>query len=83
MRNLLIRICLKILQRLKYKPVIPSEQLDIHADFVVNHVEEKFPNTSGEFKRSHGLRMLLNITGAAERDCALALEKAVHRCLPR
>lgn len=67
----------------RHKEAVATSALDRHAEFAVRQVQEKFGNESGEFKRSQGLRMLLNITTAAERDCSLALEKAVHRCLAR
>ncbi len=85
---MIIRFLLWLLNLLGWKPVqdVPiweNTELFKHAEFAVKQVEEKFPHTSGEFKRAQALRMLLNITNAAERDCALTLEMAVRKCHPR
>lgn len=46
---------------------------------VVTHVQDKFPGTSGEYRRAQALRMLLNRNPEMrERDAALSIELAVR-----
>jgi hypothetical protein len=58
--------------------------LEDDAELCIQHVEEKFSNESGEFKKAQAFRMMLNRNPQhKERDISLALELAVHRCLDR
>ena len=56
-----------------------SSPLVDDAKFTVKHVEDKFPDESGEFKRAQALRMLMNRNPeATEKDLAFSIELALR-----
>jgi len=54
-------------------------ELQLTVNKMVDQVEQKFKNESGEFKRAQVLRAVMNIIPAAtERGIAFAIEKRIN-----
>ena len=88
-KNLLIKLAYKILSLygVIQEPVIIYKEKDFGLDPVlarvtlgmVEQVESKFGEQSGEFKRHQVLRAMINtFPAASERDIAFAIELAVR-----
>lgn len=78
------RIALKFLWWL-IELIEGNKVLDRSAEYCVKEVAIKFPKgESGEFRKNQALRMMMNLyPKEKERDLSLAIERAVHRTLPR
>lgn len=61
------------------RPHVPDEAEVAHARVVVADVQQRFADTSGEYRRREALRVLLNhYPQARERDLNLLIEVALQ-----
>ena len=81
MENFLTKLAFKILNYYKINYFIyPSESRQLLVNSMVDQVEGKFKNESGEFKRAQVMRAIMNSDSTMpERDIALAIELAIRR----
>ena len=81
-KNYLLKLAFHILKKYEIRYVlIVEDDFQRIIDELVEQVESKFKNESGEFKRSQVLRAAMNIYGESkiERDIAYAIEMAVRK----
>lgn len=80
MEQLLLKLAYYILKRYNVNyMIVPKTELIEMTRMMVDQVEGKFKEQSGEFKRHQVLRAVKNsLPGAKEREIALAIEMVIH-----